>query len=95
MSETPISSVDPELVEFVRALIKAAGGAAAVAEYFDINRLSVYDWIRKGHVPADRCPGLEKLTEGAFRVEKMRPDVQDWAYLRQTVTTPVAEVANG
>lgn len=70
------------MVEYVKSLIRAAGGASAVAVYFDINRLSVYDWIRKGHVPADRCPGLEKLTQGAFRVEQIRPDVLDWAYLR-------------
>ena len=34
-------------------------------------------------VPAERCPDIEKATQGAVRCEDLRPDV-DWAYLRQT-----------
>lgn len=32
-------------------------------------------------VPADRCPAIERATDGAVRCEDLRPDV-DWAYLR-------------
>lgn len=33
--------------------------------------------------PADRCPAIERATNGAVRCEDLRPDV-DWAYLRGT-----------
>jgi DNA-binding transcriptional regulator YdaS (Cro superfamily) len=34
-------------------------------------------------VPAERCPDIERLTDGLVRCEDLRPDV-DWAYLRGT-----------
>lgn len=34
-------------------------------------------------VPAERCPGIERATNGAVTCEELRPDV-DWAYLRGT-----------
>lgn len=34
-------------------------------------------------VPAERCPEIEKATNGAVICEELRPDV-DWAYLRGT-----------
>ena len=44
------------------------------------------------NVPADRCPAVERATDGAVRCEEMRPDV-DWAYLRGTVAVDAAEPA--
>ena len=44
----------------------------------------IYQWqtgVRR--VPADRCPAIERATNGAVRCEDLRPDV-DWAYLRGT-----------
>lgn len=32
-------------------------------------------------VPAERCPAIERLTDGQVACETLRPDV-DWAYLR-------------
>lgn len=43
----------------------------------------VNNWLRRGNVPAEYCPGIEKATAGAVRCEDLRPDV-DWAYLRST-----------
>lgn len=43
-------------------------------------------------VPAERCPEIEKLTQGAVRCEELRPDV-DWAYLRGTMTKYERQVA--
>jgi DNA-binding transcriptional regulator YdaS (Cro superfamily) len=34
-------------------------------------------------VPAERCPEIERLTQGAVRCEDLRPDV-NWAVLRGT-----------
>ncbi len=33
-------------------------------------------------VPAERCPDIERETNGVVTCEEMRPDV-DWAYLRR------------
>lgn len=62
--------------------VKAAGGAAAVASLFEISTVSVYEWIDKDRIPAERCPGLERAGKSVVRCEEMRPDV-DWAYLRE------------
>lgn len=63
--------------------VKAAGGAPAVARLFGISRISVYEWIEKNRVPAERCPALERAGKSAVRCEEMRPEV-DWAYLRES-----------
>lgn len=41
----------------------------------------VNNWVRRGNVPAESCPEIEKATKGAVLCEDLRPDV-DWAYLR-------------
>lgn len=33
-------------------------------------------------VPAERCPDIERATNGQVTCEELRPDV-DWAYLRK------------
>lgn len=35
---------------------------------------SVIEWRKRG-VPADRCPTLERMSEGRFPCEEIRPDV--------------------
>lgn len=72
-------------VETVKKAIDDAGGAAVVASEFKINPVSVYEWIKKGRVPADRAPSIERLCNGTVLCEQICPDV-DWAYLRTTTT---------
>lgn len=36
-------------------------------------------------VPAERCPAIERATNGAVTCEELRPDV-DWAFLRGTAS---------
>ncbi|MGE4340446.1 MAG: Cro/CI family transcriptional regulator [Pigmentiphaga sp.] len=67
----------------VRRAISLAGGAAAVATELGINRLSVYEWVSNGRVPAGRAPTIERMAGGAVRCEEICPGV-DWTYLRQT-----------
>lgn len=56
-------------------------------------RQHVEHWVKVGRVPAERCPGIERLT--GVRCELLRPDV-DWAYLRGTAAEDQArEVVNG
>jgi DNA-binding transcriptional regulator YdaS (Cro superfamily) len=69
----------------VKEAIEKAGGAAAVASHFGISPVSVYEWIKRGLVPADRCPAIEKFSNGAARCEELNSDV-DWPYLRATVS---------
>lgn len=35
-------------------------------------------------VPAERCPDIERETNGLVTCEELRPDV-DWAYLRKAI----------
>lgn len=55
------------------ALAKALGGSAQ----------TVNNWIKRGSIPAEHCPAIERATAGAVRCEDLRPDV-DWAVLRAT-----------
>lgn len=35
---------------------------------------SVIEWRKRG-IPAERCPAIERATQGAHTVEALRPDV--------------------
>ncbi|AIY40160.1 hypothetical protein LT85_1002 [Collimonas arenae] len=67
----------------VKKAVDEAGGAAVVAKFFGIHPVSVYEWIEKGRVPADRAPDLEKLCNGAVLCEVLAPGT-NWQYLRST-----------
>ncbi|WP_225548153.1 YdaS family helix-turn-helix protein [Chromobacterium violaceum] len=68
--------------EQIRAIIKAAGGAAAIAEDRQIGVTAVTNWPLRSVIPAVYCPTLERLTNGQYRCEQMRPDVE-WEVLRK------------
>ena len=57
-------------------------GLAGIAGLYEppITPQAVHKWKT---VPAERCPEIEKATQGAIRCEDLRPDV-DWQYLRGT-----------
>lgn len=60
------------------------GGQTALARLIGIATPTVNQWVKnKRPVPAERCPSIERATNGAVRCEDLRPDV-DWAYLRGT-----------
>lgn len=65
----------------IKEALERAGGVAVVASHFGISPVSVYEWIKRGLVPADKCPEIEKLSGGAARCEDMNSRV-DWGYLR-------------
>lgn len=55
-----------------------------MAEVLGVSQQAVYFWrAGKRGLPAEHCPTIEKLIDGAITCEQMRPDV-DWAYLRGT-----------
>jgi DNA-binding transcriptional regulator YdaS (Cro superfamily) len=55
-------------------LITTLGGPTKVARMLGIKAPSVIGWA--GRVPPDRCPHIERATEGAVTVEQLRPDVR-------------------
>jgi len=65
----------------IKEAMERAGGVAAVASHFGISPVSVYEWIKRGMVPAEKCPEIEKLSGGAALCEDMNDRV-DWGYVR-------------
>ena len=62
--------------------IQGAGGPAKVAAAVGCTVQAVCFWRDgKRTLPAEVCPTLERLTQGAVRCEDLRPDV-DWSVLR-------------
>lgn len=55
-------------------IVRALGGPAAVARLLRIKAPSVVGWGDR--VPSDRCPDLERASDGRVTVEQMRPDVR-------------------
>lgn len=55
-------------------LITTLGGPTAVARMLGIKPPSVIGW--GGRIPPDRCPDIERSTEGRATCEQMRPDVR-------------------
>lgn len=71
-----------------RALQRAAdllGGQAGLAAKLKFkSRKNVWPWFRTPRpVPAEHCPLIEMLTDGAVRCEELRPDVP-WGVLRKS-----------
>ncbi len=56
-------------------LIDELGGPAVVARMVGVKPPSVIEWRTRG-IPAERCPALEKGSDGRFTCEVMRPDVR-------------------
>jgi DNA-binding transcriptional regulator YdaS (Cro superfamily) len=67
----------------LKQAIDDAGGAGKIAEHFGISAVSVYEWITRGSVPAEKCPEIEKFSAGVVRCEQLNDKV-DWSYLRNT-----------
>ena len=73
--------------------IKLMGGVSQAQKVLGLNTYqSIQQWI-KTRVPAEYCPRIEKVTNGAVRCEDLRPDV-DWAFLRST-DCPIEKLGAG
>lgn len=53
-----------------------------IARQLGVKPQAVQQWF-KTKVPAERCPEIEKFTEGKVTCEELRPDV-NWAVLRNS-----------
>jgi len=65
----------------LKKAIDDAGGVAKLSEHFGISPVSIYEWISRGCVPADKCPEIEKFSRGAVRCEQLNDRV-DWSFVR-------------
>ncbi|MFZ7235824.1 helix-turn-helix domain-containing protein [Avibacterium gallinarum] len=65
----------------IQKVFQIVGGQSALAKHFNIRPWAVSKWQKSG-VPAERCPEIEKLTNGRVTCEELRPDI-DWSVLRK------------
>lgn len=65
----------------IKKSIDDAGGVAFIAAHFEITSVSVYEWIKRGYVPPEKCVEIEKLSGGSVLCEELNANV-DWSYLR-------------
>jgi DNA-binding transcriptional regulator YdaS (Cro superfamily) len=82
------------ILRAMEALTKAEnllGSQTALARALGLVPQVVNNWHRRGRVPADYCPAIERVTNGAVRCEDLRLDV-DWAAIRAT-DCPIHEAA--
>ena len=72
-------------------LSQKRGLGAELARKLDVSPVMVSQW-QKGvkDVPAERCPDIEKATDGAVTCEELRADV-DWATVRSRPAQPATE----
>ncbi|ETD72956.1 Cro/Cl family transcriptional regulator [Pelistega indica] len=67
------------LLEFVK---QKRGKIKEIAQAINIKPIAISRWaLGRRQVPAERCPDIEKATNGLVRCEDLRPDV-DWSILR-------------
>lgn len=59
--------------------IQKAGSVVALAKGINAAISAPSMWKKRGRVPADKCPAIERFT--GVPCEELRPDV-DWAVLR-------------
>lgn len=68
-------------MEALKRAIAAAGSQKALALAIDLKPQVVNNWLRRGNVPAEYCPAIERAT--GVRCEELRGDVA-WEFLRAT-----------
>jgi DNA-binding transcriptional regulator YdaS (Cro superfamily) len=83
----------------IEKAIRLVGTAADLGRMVNVSRAMVSQWLyRIRPVAAERCPAIERATNGQVRCEDLRPDI-DWAVLRNSdcsdeqSTSPMQEAA--
>lgn len=85
-------------MESLNKAIDICGGQASLAKRITaalpagvkdtVTPQQVWNWLNRDKVvPAQYCPTIEKICDGAVRCEDLNPNV-DWAYLRGTGADP-------
>jgi len=71
-------------MEALDRAVKACDGVAALAAAIGVAASSPSMWRKRGNVPAEHCPAIERATRARGQpvtCEELRPDV-DWGVLR-------------
>lgn len=69
------------MIDALERAINVVGSQSALAKAIGRTPQVVNNWQRRGNVPAEHCPAIERATKGEVRCEDLRPDV-DWAWIR-------------
>lgn len=59
-------------------LVDYMGGQASLARFLGVSRQSVNEWVSRGRISATAAIEVEKLTNGLFKKEDLRPAVTQW-----------------
>ncbi len=74
--------------------VSLVGGYKPLGEGCDVSKAAAHQWGLPGRkVPAEKCPTIERLTNGEVRCEDLRPDI-DWASLRKPASARKKSVTN-
>lgn len=65
--------IESLMSQIIKDAIYKAGGAVQVASKFGISRISVYEWISKSRLPAERVIPLAQLTDWTFTPHMLDP----------------------
>lgn len=75
----------------IQDAIQHMGNASRLAQALGVTTQAVCFW-RDGErkIPADKCPDIERATQGVVRCEQLRPDV-NWSVLRDSSSNTAKE----
>jgi DNA-binding transcriptional regulator YdaS (Cro superfamily) len=59
-------------------LVEYMGGQASLARFLGVSRQSVNEWVSRGRISASAAIEVDKLTNGLFKKEDLRPAVTQW-----------------
>lgn len=66
----------------VKRAAALAGGYEGLAKHLGVTKGAVHQWTDEGRqVPAEHCPAIERITNGAVTCEELNDKV-DWAFVR-------------
>jgi DNA-binding transcriptional regulator YdaS (Cro superfamily) len=91
MTPSDIEVLSPEMAALDRA-IRICGGVGALAARLGIVQGAVSNWKKRGRVPAEHCPAIERATERQVMCEELCPST-DWPYIRAQVEAQPEQVA--
>jgi DNA-binding transcriptional regulator YdaS (Cro superfamily) len=60
---------------YLKKVIDLAGGQSALARSCGITQQTVWVWLKKGRVPAERVLQLERISGGVVSRHDLRPDI--------------------
>lgn len=84
----------------IRKAIETAGGQSALARLIGAKPQEVWNWANGRPIPADRCPAIERATNGVVTCDELRNDVtwrrikdKDWPHPKGRPLIDVAATA--